>query len=276
MTWIILRILIFFVLAWWALLYVMQDRVMFPRDLLPKINHPAPPPQTVVLTRPIEGGNVEAWYVPAPDASAQHPAPLIVFFHGNAELIDMQDWLIDMYRPMGVSLLLVEFRGYGRSAGHPSQKAFHEDAAYFVEQVLRRPEVDGARLVYHGRSLGAAIAADLVKHRQPAAMIMQSTFASGAAMAHGFAAPGFLMRNPFRTDRALAGYNGPVLLLHGAHDSIIPVKHSRRLIKIIPHAKLIEYNSDHNDFPGMSNVRKYENDLRAFLTEHGIIKDIDE
>ncbi|HSA24403.1 MAG TPA: hypothetical protein P5076_23280, partial [Myxococcota bacterium] len=97
------------------------------------------------------GGEVEAWFLPGRGASADRPGPLVVFTHGNAELID--DWprMLAPYRELGVSVLLPEYRGYGRSAGHPSQALLVEDALYFLEAALARPDVDRDRVVYHGR-----------------------------------------------------------------------------------------------------------------------------
>ena len=106
--------------AYCALLFVMQRHMIFPRYMIP-----APPPPDVETLR-IEPwwletsfGKVEAWYLP-PAASGK-PAPAVIFGHGNGELIDYWPDELGRFASMGVGLLLVEYPGYGRSDGAPSQ-----------------------------------------------------------------------------------------------------------------------------------------------------------
>ena len=69
-----------------------------------------------------EEGRVEAWLIPGDDVSAERPGPAVVFTHGNAELIDYWPAALAGYQKLGATLLLPEYRGYGRSAGSPSQE----------------------------------------------------------------------------------------------------------------------------------------------------------
>lgn len=255
--------------AWWGLLYLMQDQMMFPAQLAPRYAQANPPPGTWVMHRDIEGGKVEAWYCPLPAASDQHPAPLVIFFHGNAEVIDQQRNLVQAYHRLGLSVLMVEYRGYGRSAGQPGQAALREDLLHFWPLVTNRPEVDRRRVVLHGRSLGGGVAADLSRQVPAAGLILESTFYNTAAVAHEYLAPGFLCRNSFRTDLAVAAFDGPVLLLHGRRDSILPIRHARNLARLSPRIQLIEYDRDHNDMLHNGNDQRYWNDIRQYLQRHG-------
>jgi fermentation-respiration switch protein FrsA (DUF1100 family) len=261
--------------AWWILLYLMQDAMMFPAQMAPRparfelADHYA---GSVLLERPIEGGMVEAWLIPSAWA-ASSPGGLVVFFHGNAEIIDQQAWIVEHYRRLGLSVLLIEYRGYGRSAGRPSQRALTDDADRFLSQALKRGETDPRRVAYHGRSIGGAVAAQLAERFPPRALILESTFVSGPAMARKFLAPGFIMRHPFHTDRVLAAYPGPVLLLHGAYDSIIPVSHSRRLASIAADATLVEFPADHNDMPGPGEEPRYWRAIAEHLRTAGVLDD---
>lgn len=261
-----------FYLVWCGLLFVMQDRIAFPGKQLPAPPASSTPQGVLVLKRTIPGGGeVEAWYCPAPNASAEQPAPLAAFCHGNYELIDDQLDLVRFYHSLGVSVLLPEFRGYGRSAGQPGQAALTDDAAHFLDQMLQRPEVDASRVVVHGRSIGGAVAAQLADRRPPKALILQSTMTSVASMAHGYGAPGFLVKNQFRTDRVLAKCKAPVLIMHGRSDRIISPGHSRRLAALADQARHIEFDCGHNDFPGYENVEAYGEAIESFLADAEVI-----
>jgi len=252
---------------WCALLYVAQDRMLFlPRQAAAPL--PAPPEGVECLTVPLDrGGVVEAWFFPAPGANSSAPAPAVVFFHGNAELIDHQDPIVAGYRRLGVSVLLPEYRGYGRSAGKPSQTAILQDNLRFLDMLAKRPDVDPKRIVYHGRSLGGGPACDLAAHREPAALVLESTFASVASMARKYLVPTVLAKHPFRNDRVVGELAAPALILHGSRDRVIPVRHGRKLKRLAPDARYVEFDAGHNDFPGEGNEQAYWEAVGAFLAE---------
>jgi len=256
-------------IAWCAVLYFYQDKMIFPADMAPPPG-PAAVRSTVPVTRlqlDLEtGGRVEAWYIPAPEVSLENPGPAVVFFHGNAEIIDYQDHIVGGYRRLGCSMLLPEYRGYGRSAGKPSEKALVADAVRFYDQLVTREDVDASRIVFHGRSLGGGVAAQLAARRKPAALILESTFRSLAIMAHEYFVPSFLARHPLRTDRVVPEIDVPLLILHGANDTIIPVTHGRKLRDLAPPGTIyVEYDCGHNDFPGRGNRDAYWNQIAKFL-----------
>jgi fermentation-respiration switch protein FrsA (DUF1100 family) len=252
--------------AWLTLLYSTQDTMMFPRRFTRKVDGIPAIGRAEILSITIPSGEkAEAWYLRAEEATQENPRPLIVFFHGNAELIDDMDMIISMYRRLGCSLLLPEYRGYGRSGGKPSEAGIVSDAIQFHDKVANRPEVDKNRIIFHGRSLGSAVAASLARHRPPKAMILVAPFISAVNLAHKYGAPGFLLKSPFRTDEVLAKLDIPILLFHGTRDTIIPIGHSRTLEALAPSAKLVEYTCSHNDFPGDENASDYKERLKKFI-----------
>jgi uncharacterized protein len=265
---------IFFVLvlAYWVLLYFMQDRLLFPIDMAPRPAKALPPRGAEIWTIDIDGGQVEAWFLPAPGASAESPAPIVVHFHGNAEVIDYQDDVIALYRRLGFSVLLPEFRGYGRSAGVPSQVGIRADAERFYERLVARPDVDRSRIVFQGRSVGCAVAADLAARHKPAAMVMVSPFLSAASMAWKFYAPPLLVKHPFHTDRVLRELDAPVLIFHGKRDDIIPFAQGQALAKVAKRSTFVAYDCAHNDFPGPGNEQDFERRIEAFLREAGVAR----
>ena len=251
--------------AWVAVLLVAQNRMLFPITWIPAPEAEPDVKDGEVIRLPLKsGGEVEAWYFPVAGTGRR---PLCVYFHGNGELIDDNRHIVTGYHRLGISVLMPEYRGYGRCAGKPSQKSIVADGVRFRDLMAERPKVDLERVIYHGRSLGGGVAAAVAVERAPAALVLDCTFLSVRSMASAYGAPGFLVRNPFRTDKALGVLNVPTIIFHGTQDRIIPVKHGRGLARIARHAEFYEYPCGHNDFPGTEQYydhwRKIERFLRA-------------
>lgn len=227
---------------------------------------------TTVLTRDIGGGEkVIAWFVPCQAARKGTPSPLVIYFHGNAEIIDSQEYPVETYRAMGCTVLLPEFRGYGRSGGQPSETSLVDDAVYFLDEAMKRPDVDKDRIVIHGRSMGGGVAAQLAARRKPKVLLLGSSFTSLRTYAKRYLAPPFLLRSTFDTDRVLPTLDVPVLVHHGTHDNIVPVEHGRELSKLAKNCTYIEYDCSHNDFPGDKNLDRYPKEIEDFLKKNGVL-----
>ncbi|MCA9244133.1 MAG: alpha/beta fold hydrolase [Phycisphaerales bacterium] len=251
-TWLIraLLTLAFAYLCWLWFLYVMQARILFPGWSMP-FDEIQPPAGTEIMTIDVGGGEqTQGWFRLGEGRDAAHPGPLVVFAHGNAEVIDEWAWLLDRYHNRGVSVLLPEYRGFGRSGGEPGQRELVSDAIEFLERVIDRPEIDQNAVIYHGRSIGTGVVCQLAKHRAPNALILESPFMSIAAMTARYLAPPQLLKHPFRNDEVVASLDAPILILHGVQDSIVPIANGRQLAKIAKHAELIEFpDAGHNNMP---------------------------
>lgn len=239
-------------LGYWALLYAMQDSLLYPGTQLGLSSAKPFWSYAQRLTVSCPDGPVYAWLLKPRVAGQSSAMPLVVFFHGNYELASDQAGLAEEYLDQGWAILVPEYRGFGDSAGKPGQSDIRQDAIGFLDQVAAMADINPQRIVYHGRSLGGAVAGDLSMVRKPAAMILESTFHSGPAMVHRFFAPGWLMKNPYRSDRAVAAFDGPILLIHGRNDRTIPFDHAQRLMALAKpgQATLLELPGDHNDIPG--------------------------
>jgi fermentation-respiration switch protein FrsA (DUF1100 family) len=210
-------------------------------------------------------GPVESWFLPATTGEAPHPT--IVFAHGNAELIELWPHAMAEFRDAGFNVLLPEYRGYGRSAGSPTQARITEDFVAFYDRLASDPRVDRERIVYHGRSLGGGALGQLAALRPPCAFILQSTFTSIADLAGQWMVPRVFVADPFDTLSVLQNLAIPVLVMHGRRDTVVPYEHALHLHRELEGSELITYDCDHNDFP--PNARQYWDDLLRWL-DHNV------
>jgi len=214
-------------------------------------------------------GKVEAWYMPPVSGLAGNPAPAVIFAHGNGELIDFWPEELRDFTKLGVGVLLVEYPGYGRSEGSPSQKSITETFVSSYDYIVAKKGVDPSRIILFGRSIGGGAVCALTKKRPSAALILISTFTSVSSFASKYFVPGFLMRDPFDNLEAVGAYSGPVLIIHGKQDEIIPFSHGIALSKAARNCKMIAYDCGHNDCP--PDPVLFREDIKAFLIKQGII-----
>ncbi len=247
-----------------------QRSILFPRSMIDVPASAAVTPETEQLSIESPQGQVEGWFIPGEGVTDQSPGPLVIFAHGNGELIDHWPIMLHQYSQLGISVLLPEFRGYGRSAGDPSQKAIQQDYVAFYDLVTKRPDVDASRIVFHGRSIGGAVVIQLAKERPPNAMILQSAPASIRRMAARFLVPWFLVRDPYVGVPIVEQYDGPVLVMHGKLDRIVPPSNATRLADAATHehSRLIWYDVDHNTLP---SPKVYWQDIEHFLKDAKIL-----
>ena len=102
-----------------------------------------------------------------------------LWFHGNAGNISHRlENLKQLHDRLGVSILLFDYRGYGQSQGAPSEKGTYLDTDAALAHLRSRQDMNADRIVYFGRSLGAAIAVDLANREQPYGLILESSLPS--------------------------------------------------------------------------------------------------
>ena len=208
-----------------------------------------------------EQGAVEWWLFEGDGLDSSRQGPAVLMAHGNRELIDFYLNRAETYQRMGFTVLLGEYRGYGRSAGKPTRERIASDFRRFYDLLISLPTVDPKRIVFHGRSLGGSVLSELSWHRPPAAIIVESTFTSIKEMAYG--APEILLSDKYDTLSALLAYKGPIMIIHGTKDKVVPVKHALEIKKQIPTAELILYDFGHSDGPPDWEI--YWKDIFYFL-----------
>lgn len=233
----------FAVAVYYVMLYVSQRRMLFPRPRGIVAGQPVPGVQHMRLQGP--DGPVHVWYAAPTRGIAPHP--VIVFAHGNGERAENWTPAFRELQDEGLGVLIVEYPGYGNAEGSPSQDSITNALLTGYDWLRAQNGVDGARIVGYGRSLGGGAIAQLAARRPVAALILESSFTSVRAFARQYFAPGFLVRDPFDTMGVLETYRGPLLVLHGARDTIAPPDHGRALAAAVPGAAFVEMPCGHND-----------------------------
>ncbi len=254
-----------------GLLFVLQRRILFPRGLI----HRAMQSESEIaglekIWLDAGYGPVAAWLMPPVAARESAPAPAMIFAHGNGELIDFWPAELTGFTRLGIAVLLVEYPGYGTSAGLPSQKSITRTFIAAYDELASRRQIDPSRIVFFGRSLGGGAVCALARHRPAAALILLSTFTGVRPFAKRFLFPSFLVRDPFDNLAFVKGYPGPVLIGHGRDDEVIPFSHGRTLYEAAANGKMIVYEAGHNDCPPDWNG--FLRDAADFLEDNGVIR----
>lgn len=228
-------------LAW---LYKRQEGLLFQPTPLPATHRFALGPDVQELQIEVPGARLSAMQL-----RLTHPKGLVFFLHGNAGNLDSWFVNVDFYRRAGYDLLMLDYRGYGKSTGHiESEAQLHADVRAVWAQVA--PRYAGLRRVIYGRSLGTALAADLAAEMAPELTVLVSPYCSMAALMrqHYPWVPTLLLRYPLDTCAAAARIRGPMLLLHGSRDPLIPTAHSEQIRAVAPQARLLLIEgAGHND-----------------------------
>ena len=195
-----------------------------------------------------DGERLVAWQLEPTDPIAD-----VVYFHGNGGNLSVWLPVFAALHAHNLRVLAVDYRGYGLSSGSPSEEGVYRDAEALVKHAAaHRPQSAGRPLVFWGRSLVGPIAAAATHTLRPDGLILESSFADKAAVVRSN--PVLRMLNVFgayrfETVKLLKDFSGPVLVLHGNRDSIVPFALGRELHDLLNTPKrFVEIaGADHND-----------------------------
>jgi fermentation-respiration switch protein FrsA (DUF1100 family) len=217
------------------------DRLVF----LPDRFVPPPPPglaERWITTD--DGVRLHAWHAPPPEG-----APVLVWSHGNGGNVANRGEVILALRDRGVGVLAYDYRGYGKSAGRPSETGVYRDAraAYDDERAHGTPP---ERIVCFGESLGSAVTLSLALERPCAGVVLVSPFTTLADVArHHYGVLGAVAGRAFDSLSRIPRLDVPVLVVHGDRDDIVPFALGERLYAAAPEPKtfLRVRGAGHND-----------------------------
>lgn len=237
-----------------VVLYFLQDRLLFfPQALEPgrreALARRGPAIEEVRVAG--EGGAaLHGWLARAPGDGRK---PLVIYFGGNAEEVS---WVLDdPDRPRDWSWLALNYRGYGLSEGAPSERDLVADAKRIYDWASARADIDPARIVVCGRSLGSGVATQLAAARRTSGVILVTPYDSLVEVAkihYPWVPVSLLLRHRFDSLSHAGAIEAPALVLAAQRDVLIPPAHAKRLAQAWKGgARYVELrDADHNSIGG--------------------------
>lgn len=201
-----------------------------------------------------DGVRIHGWQIDRPGS------PLVtIYFHGTGGNITDR---FDHFREItsaGSSLLMIDYRGYGKSGGQPSEDGIYRDADAAYDYLLKSHSA--RQIIVQGESLGTAVAVDLASRRPCAAVVLEAPFTSGKDVASTvLPIIGPLVTWSFDSQKKIGRIRAPILIIHGDRDEIIPTRLGQRLFASAPEPKSIWIvpGAHHNDIVETAGARYRE------------------
>jgi uncharacterized protein len=211
-----------------------------------------------------DGETLHAWWL-----AHENPRAQVLFFHGNGGNLSLWlDVIADLHR-RGFSVLAVDYRGYGASTGRPSERGLYKDADGSIRAFHQRVR-SGRPVIYWGRSLGCPVAAYSASIARPDALVLESPMPDVRTILRSnpvLWVLSFVSSYRFGTSQWLRSYDGPLLVVHGDADSIIPYSAGRTVFDRAPGAQkrfVTIPGADHNDLH-LVNPQLYWKEIDAFV-----------
>jgi pimeloyl-ACP methyl ester carboxylesterase len=183
---------------------------------------------------------IHGWWIPARDADAK----VVLYLHGNDGNVSTSISEIALLRGLGCAILLIDYRGFGKSAGgFPSEASTYEDAEAAWDYLVRARGVPAGRLFIYGHSLGGAVAIELaLRHPEAAGLIVESSFTSIYDLArlrkqYALLPIKLFLNQKFESQRKAPQLSLPGLYIHGTADDVVPFGMGRRLFESAGGAK---------------------------------------
>lgn len=211
-----------------------------------------------------DGTRLHGWYV-----ACEEPRAVVLFCHGNAGNVTHRlEMMRVLHDYVGVSVLVFDYRGYGRSQGKPDEPGVLADARAARAWLAKRAGIAEREVVMMGRSLGGAVAVDLAARDGARALVLESTLTSIpdlGAYHYPWLPVRWLARTRLDALAKIPDYHGPLLQSHGNADRIVPYRFGQRLFEAANEPKTFVTipNRDHND----PQNQEYYQALIAFLDE---------
>jgi fermentation-respiration switch protein FrsA (DUF1100 family) len=212
-----------------------------------------------------DGVRIHAFFLPAAGSRRG-----LIFLHGNAGNASHRLPNAMMFQQLGVNVLLLDYRGYGRSQGSPEESGLYLDARAGLAHMMNERGIAQEQIFVFGRSLGGAVAVDLAQQRRLAGVILESTFSSLSEAASRAMGPvgRWLARGRFDSLAKIRSQRSPLLFFHGDRDEIVAYELGRQLYEAAPNPKQFETIRDahHNDTVEVGG-RAYFERMRRFIDE---------
>ena len=196
--------------------------------------------------------------------------PLLLFFHGNGGNIGDRSENLALLARFGISSFIIDYQGYGKSEGEPSEQACYQDARASYRFLKDELKISPERIFLFGRSLGGAVAIDLAVEINFPAVILESTFTSFSDLVARFLPNiGQALKDKFNSLEKISKLRSPLLFIHGDADEIVPYENGKKLFESAPEPKEFYTiaGAGHNN-TYLVGGKDYFNKIQQFLMSH--------
>lgn len=254
-------------LALIAFLYVRQPKMLyFPTREIEQTPAAIGLSFDEVTLNTADGLTITAWYVPAPNART-----VLLFCHGNGGNISHRLDSIRIFHDLGLSVLIFDYRGYGKSEGEPTENGTYLDAEAAWDFLVKDKRIDPLRILIFGRSLGSAVAAELAMRKEAGALIIESGFSSIPDIGrkyYPYIPVSLITRFHYATINKVGSLSLPKLFVHSPDDEIIPFEQGMRIFEKAAEPKdFLKLQGNHNEGFLMSG-QFYINGLEQFILKY--------
>lgn len=243
----ILLIVIFVVIAFKVLFILLEQKSLYhPYKEIPETPKNLRINFEEINFKTTDGQLLNGWFVPAKAAKVT-----VLYCHGNAGNMYHRLRKVKFFYEMGVNFFIFDYRGYGKSAGKPTEKGLYKDAQAAYDYLVSRNDVDRNKIIVYGKSLGGPVAANLCLNRQVSALILEGSFASvvlRAQQLYPLLPMRFLITQKYDTMAKVKNLRIPKLIAHGRQDEVISFHHGETLYKSAAEPKqFLPFEGAHND-----------------------------
>ncbi len=240
-------------------LYLLQTRLIFyPRRLTPGFRFAAEAREVVLKTA--DGERINGlFFVGASD-------DVILYFHGNAGDLSGWQYVAEDFTDYGYNVLIIDYRGYGKSTGKISEEGFYRDAEAAWNFLANEKGFSGDHVIIYGRSVGTGVATHLASKKKCRGLVLEAPYSSLTKLANEklpMFFPGLYLQYRFDNLAKINEVTCPIVFLHGSHDELIPARHTKVL---------------YDAFHGKKEMVLFEggshNDLNAFPEHRYVMEEV--
>jgi fermentation-respiration switch protein FrsA (DUF1100 family) len=238
-------VLIIFSSLYLLVRYLEKHSIFYPSSFIEvKPDRMGLPYEDLMITTE-DGVRINGWLIKTAKAKST-----LLFFHGNAGNIGDRLTKLRFFHDAGIQVLIVDYRGYGKSEGVPTEQGVYKDGRAAFDYLKDRADLKGIPVVVYGGSLGGAVAVDLATHRPVEGLIIDSSFPSAPAMSRLMypMIPTFFLAVKFDSLHKVKDLTMPKLFMHSKDDRVIPLRLGHQLFDAAPQPKeFVELVGGHND-----------------------------
>jgi len=211
-----------------------------------------------------DGVKIHGWFIPAFDAEVT-----LLFLHGNAGNMSGRLQKIKIFNDIRCNIMIIDYRGFGKSEGKPTEKGMYADARAAYDYLLTRQDIDTKLIVGYGASLGGSALVDLATHRELAGLVIDSSFSNAVDMAKRIYPfiPSFMISIKLDSESKIKDMKIPKLFIHSKDDHTVPITLGKKLFDAAREPKqFVTISGDHND-AYLHDADKFVGSIERFVNQ---------